>query len=494
MRRLVQSVRKLFQSPAHSPRQHYRKRLEVEALEDRCLLTANVAPMVSGLAFVDAAHTGTFQPGDAVLKGVTVALTGTSFLGSSISATTTTDANGAFKFSLVPNGTYQLSFPGSGFLTASAGIGSVSATSGITVVSGVVVSGGQSLVGGHLAFRGIDPSLITARMFLASSTASAFPGTAPGIGSAAATGPFVSKTGGIPPVNLASTTASQNIDLAGFFSAPDITTSEVTLNISAGGKTSALHVELFDSVAPQTVANFLDYVHSGSYSNTIFHRLTNLAADGLGVLQGGGAVLKTGPTTLMPIAITNPGVTNEFSSSNVTGTIAMAQTAGNQNSATDQFFFNLADNSASLDGQQFTVFGKVVSSADQQVLDTLAKTPVHDESGTAFATGNTVPGVGFSELPLNPSTYATNDANFPSNTTAANYIVVNSVALTRQNEALTYSVTNNTHPEVASATLVANTSELLKVQAVTAGTTVITVTATDQFGSSTSTTFTVTVA
>jgi hypothetical protein len=150
------------------------------------------------------------------------------------------------------------------------------------------------------------------------------------------------------------------------------------------------------------------------------------------------------------------------------------------------------DNSASLDGQQFTVFGKVVSSADQQILDTLAMTPVRDEGGTTIA--NTLPGVGLSQLPLNPANYGTNDPGFPGNTTAANYVVVNSVTLTRQNEALTYSVTNNTHPEFATAALVANTSELLKVQAVAAGTTMITVTATDQFGSSTSTTFTVTVA
>src|SRR6516162_3222055 len=120
MPRLVDAFRKLFQNRVEPARRVYAKRrLELEALEDRCLLSANVAPMVSGQAFVDAAHTGTFQAGDAVLPGVTVTLSGTTYLDTSINATTTTDANGRFQFLLVPNGTYQLSFLTSGFLTGS---------------------------------------------------------------------------------------------------------------------------------------------------------------------------------------------------------------------------------------------------------------------------------------------------------------------------------------------------------------------------------------
>src|SRR5262249_57741288 len=97
-------------------------RLELETLEDRSLLSANVAPLLNGQAFVDRAHTGKFQTGDAVLAGVTVTLTGTTFLGTSITATTTTDAKGNFQFALVPNGKYQLSFSEPAFLPGSAGI------------------------------------------------------------------------------------------------------------------------------------------------------------------------------------------------------------------------------------------------------------------------------------------------------------------------------------------------------------------------------------
>jgi cyclophilin family peptidyl-prolyl cis-trans isomerase len=437
--------------------------------------------MVSGLAFVDAAHTGTFQQGDAVLPGVNVTLTGKTTLGTSLSATTTTDINGEFQFFLVPNGTYQLSFPTPGFLKGSAHLGTFNAPQGVNAISGIVVSGGQSL-SGQLSFQGIDPSIISGRMFLASTTARSFP---------AGPGPFVSN-GGIPDVHI-NTTGSQNVDLAGFFSVPNFTTTQVTLNISAGGSAFALHLNLFDSQAPQTVANFLNYVLSGGYSNSIFHRLTSVATDNLGVLQGGGAVLHSVPsTTLVPITISNPGVANEAFASNIAGTIAMAQSAGNPNSATDQFFFNLVDNSTGLDPQKFTVFGQVVGSADQLVLDTLATTPVHDESHTTIA--NSLPSLLLNSVPINLSTLATNDPNFPGNTTAANYVLVNSVTVARRSETLSYSVSSS-NPAVATAAIAPNTKELLTIQAAgQIGATTITVTATDHSGNSQSTSFNVFVA
>src|SRR5262249_20728999 len=187
---------------------------------------------------------------------------------------------------------------------------------------------------------------------------------------------------------------------------------------------------------------------------------------------------------------TNQGVANEFSSSNVAGTIAMAQSTG-PNSATNQFFFNLVDNSAALDRQLFTVFGKVVGVSDQTVLNTLGQTPVHDESGTSFATANP-PKETFGQMPINPASYATNSLNFPADTTAANYILVNGVTVQRQNESLTYAVTSSDN-NIATAALVNNTSELVRVQGVGQGTATITVTATDQFGNSKATTFKVTV-
>lgn len=126
-----------------------------------------------------------------------------------------------------------------------------------------------------------------------------------------------------------------------------------------------IEVELYDQDKPATVQNFIRYVESGRYTNGFSHRLI----PGF-VLQGGGFFVTNRGTinwSNMPVA-TYPPVTNEFNSgkfySNVFGTIAMAKTS-DPNSATSQFFFNLADNSASLDNTNnsggFTVFGHVVA-------------------------------------------------------------------------------------------------------------------------------------
>src|SRR5215472_15481602 len=120
-----------------------------------------------------------------------------------------------------------------------------------------------------------------------------------------------------------------------------------------------IEVELYDQNKPVTVQNFIRYVQSGLYTNEFSHRLVPGFC-----LQGGGFTLYT--NTISPIP-TYPPITNEIQSgkfySNVYGTIAMAKSS-DPNSATSQYFFNLADNSASLDNTNnsggFTVFGHVI--------------------------------------------------------------------------------------------------------------------------------------
>jgi len=114
-------------------------------------------------------------------------------------------------------------------------------------------------------------------------------------------------------------------------------------------------VELFNSDAPATVANFLNYLNR--YTDSIIHRSEKTAGNQPFVIQGGGFV---NPPDVVPIATDAP-VANEFdaSNSNVRGTLAMALPTGNINGGTSQWFVNTGNNS-NLDAGKYTVFGKVL--------------------------------------------------------------------------------------------------------------------------------------
>ncbi|MEO0586750.1 MAG: peptidylprolyl isomerase [Planctomycetota bacterium] len=122
-------------------------------------------------------------------------------------------------------------------------------------------------------------------------------------------------------------------------------------------------VGLFDSVTPLTVDNFLNYVegttaNGGAYNPGLFHRLIPGS-----VLQSGFSNLDVNTISVIPL---DAPVANEPFVSNTLGTIAMAKTDGDPNSATSQFFFNLGDNSTQFDNQNggITVFGRVTSGLD----------------------------------------------------------------------------------------------------------------------------------
>jgi peptidyl-prolyl cis-trans isomerase A (cyclophilin A) len=117
------------------------------------------------------------------------------------------------------------------------------------------------------------------------------------------------------------------------------------------------------------VTNFLSYVQIGDYTDSIFHR----SVSGF-IVQSGG--LRTDLNAQISQIPTNPSVENEPVFSNVRGTIAMAKLRDDPNSATSQWFINLDDNSASLDGDNggFTVFGEVTG-VGMSVIDSLAALP-----------------------------------------------------------------------------------------------------------------------
>jgi cyclophilin family peptidyl-prolyl cis-trans isomerase len=130
-----------------------------------------------------------------------------------------------------------------------------------------------------------------------------------------------------------------------------------------------IEVELYDQQKPVTVRNFERLVHSGAYQNTFFSRLIpGFVAQGGGYFNFNPASTNLfGPPWSNVGSVPNFGaITNEFyvgpRLSNTNGTIAMAKVGNDPNSATCEWFFNLADNSANLDNQNggFTVFGHVV--------------------------------------------------------------------------------------------------------------------------------------
>ncbi len=124
-----------------------------------------------------------------------------------------------------------------------------------------------------------------------------------------------------------------------------------------------IKVELFEEQAPISVENFLAYVEDGFYADTIFHRVI----PGF-MIQGGGF------TENMRQKPTRPPIGNEADNGlkNQRGTLAMARTS-EVDSATSQFFINLADNQFLDHGTRdfgYAVFAKVVEGMD--VVDKIA--------------------------------------------------------------------------------------------------------------------------
>jgi cyclophilin family peptidyl-prolyl cis-trans isomerase len=161
---------------------------------------------------------------------------------------------------------------------------------------------------------------------------------------------------------------------------------QVEFDTTAG----VIKIELYPDAAPKTVANFLDYVKAKFYDGTQFHRVI----DGF-MVQGGGF------TTDFKQKPTKPPVPIESEQSakaglmNQPGMVAMARTS-DPNSATSQFFINVADNTrlnftaATSQGYGYTVFGKVIDGMD--IVNKIAKSP-------KGATGPVGPGINPADVP-----------------------------------------------------------------------------------------------
>jgi len=154
---------------------------------------------------------------------------------------------------------------------------------------------------------------------------------------------------------------------------------QVTINTRRDTSvTGSMVVDLDAVAAPETVRNFLTYVSSGLYRNTIFHRVIKDV-----LIQGGGYT--AGPTVVTglraPIVLES-----DNGLKNVRGTIAMARNSL-FDSATSQFYLNIADNVdfdfVDAERRGYAVFGRVVSGLE--VLDAIGNVPTVARDNSAFA-------------------------------------------------------------------------------------------------------------
>jgi peptidyl-prolyl cis-trans isomerase A (cyclophilin A) len=130
-------------------------------------------------------------------------------------------------------------------------------------------------------------------------------------------------------------------------------------------------IELYPEKAPQTVANFLQYVKDKQYDGTIFHRVIRDF-----MIQGGGMDEKMAEKPTRSPVKNEAKIAFEKGLKNDRGTIAMARTAA-PDSATAQFFINSKNNDflnyPGTDGFGYTVFGKVISGLP--VVDQISVSP-----------------------------------------------------------------------------------------------------------------------
>lgn len=167
------------------------------------------------------------------------------------------------------------------------------------------------------------------------------------------------------------------------FAAPLLAAAQTSPRVQMRTSMGDIVIELYPLQAPKTVENFLQYVQSGHYEGTIFHRVI----DGF-MVQGGGFTpdMRQKPTK-GPIPLeARTGLKNDRY------TVAMARTA-NPNSATAQFFINVANNTnlnaPQPDGHGYAVFGKVVEG--MEVVDKIRTVPtgkrgMHDDVPTTAVT------------------------------------------------------------------------------------------------------------
>jgi cyclophilin family peptidyl-prolyl cis-trans isomerase len=260
--------------------------------------------------------------------------------------------------------------------------------------------------------------------------------------------------------------------------------SDVSVAVRMSTVLGDVDIALFGQQKPITVANFLNYLDSGRYfiddstAHQVASSFVHRSIPGF-VIQGGGflGTVNGANTAIQPTEVLAfPPIQNEPGISNKRGTIAMAQSGTDANSATSQWFINLADNGGppnNLDIRNnnagpYTVFGRVAGNG-MTVVDAIAAVPRYN-----FSSVNP----NFSNLPLR-------NWNGTSAVKVSNLVSI--PGLTRISPLNFSAMSSNANVSVA----VSGTN--LLVTGNQAGSALVTVTATDLDGATVSQSFTVTV-
>jgi cyclophilin family peptidyl-prolyl cis-trans isomerase len=278
-------------------------------------------------------------------------------------------------------------------------------------------------------------------------------------------------------------TPARSIDLAAVFADPDVSNA-VRMTTVLG----AIDIALFGQQKPITVTNFLNYVDQGRYfkidptNGQLASSFVHRSVAGFVIQDGGfiGTIHPTVPNQAQPTAVaTLPPIQNEPGISNTRGTIAMAQFGSDANSATSQWFINLANNT-DLDVRNnnagpYTVFGRVVGTG-MTVVDAIAGLPRYDFTGGNLSSP-------YAMLPLR--NYSQADYNSGKPIAVPNLVSIPGIA---QISPLNFSAMSDN----ANVTVTVSGTKLL-VSATQTGSANITVTATDFDGAMVSDFFTVNV-
>ena len=229
----------------------------------------------------------------------------------------------------------------------------------------------------------------------------------------------------------------QSVDLNEYFTDPDCSRAvRMTFNVGA------VDIILYENATPDTVSNFLKYVSENPdagqnrYDGSIIHR----SIPGFVIQCGGYRPIGGNSFVSVPDFET---VDNEPGLENVRGTLSMAKIGGDPNSATSEWFINLADNRPNLDFQNggFTVFARVAGDG-MDVVDNIAALPTRDYSNLTIDGQNLK---SFSDFPMNVDT-----ATAPTSMEQDKLVVLETAV---EIDPLAYSIVSNTDSSIAEATV-----------------------------------------